>query len=103
MTRPVQTPATRPLSPGEPDRFAAIEGLLAGALEIAPDRRSSWLDERCGPDHVLRGEVEALLAAHDRTSGILDAPVVAGASDGDADGSQERRIGPYRVIRELGR
>jgi serine/threonine-protein kinase len=95
------------LSPGEPDRYAAIEGIFAAVLDVAPDHRSAWLDERCGSDHLLRGEVEALLAAHDRTSGILDAPVMGTASDGHTDGltdgSPERRIGPYRVIRELGR
>src|SRR5687768_7282977 len=105
MTGPVRPPTTLPLSPGEPDpdRSATIEAAFDAALDVAPERRSAWLDERCGADHALRREVEALLAAHDRPTGILDAPAVVSHADVHVGGAYEHRIGPYRVLRELGR
>lgn len=84
-------------------RRAAIEAVFEDALEVAPDERSGWLAARCGGDRALQREVEALLAAHGRPDGILNLPaaVLAGALVGDS--AHGRRIGPYRVIREIGR
>ena len=84
------------------DRWAAINALFDEALLIPADQRSAWLDARCGTDGTLRREVEGLLAAHDRTGGLLDAPFAAMMTAVDAAGG-ERHIGPYRVVRELGR
>src|SRR5688572_7680161 len=81
-------------APGGAARWAAIKELFDAALEMPPDRRPAWLEERCGTDAALRREVERLLTAHDRT-GILDAPVVRATMTPEAAASGERHIGPY--------
>ena len=99
-----RAPPTNPAPlPAATDRWAAINELFDAALNMAPDQRSTWLEERCGTDAVLRREVERLLAAHDRTGGILDAPIVRAMALPDAAVTGEHHIGPYRVLRELGR
>jgi len=92
--------AEPPLAPA--NRWAAINELFDAALEVPPNQRSAWLEERCGTDQALRREVERLLAAHDRT-GILDALIIRTAATLDAGVPGERHIGPYHVLRELGR
>jgi len=86
-----------------PDRRQQIEDLFEDALDVPTSAREAWLDAHCAADAELRGEVAALLAGHDRTHGILeDSSVklaVALANDLPAD----RRIGPYRIRREIGR
>ena len=84
-------------------RRAEIEALFEGALEQPTRARGAWVRARCAGDVALRAEVEALLEAHEMTDGILDRhgpPPVAG---GGPAAPEDRRIGPYRVIRELGR
>ncbi len=92
------------------ERWARIEALLDELLELEPADRSARLDQLAGADLALRAEVSALLAEDERTSGPLDAGVdsLAHAALADAEGMEAsdllgRRIGPYRVLRELGR
>ena len=114
------------------DRLALVDALFDGALALPADQRAPWVAERCGGDAALRREVESLLAAHARTGGILDAASPAGlradlaaplatplgaalaaleATDAaDAAGAApgeppraRRQLGPYRLVRELGR
>ncbi|HEX6053339.1 MAG TPA: serine/threonine-protein kinase, partial [Gemmatimonadaceae bacterium] len=65
--------------------------------------RRAWLAERCSAEPEVRAEVERLLDAHDRTHGILDqrAPLAVHALVDTP--LPDRRFGPYRVLRELGR
>ena len=73
------------------------------AIELAPSERAAWLAGRCGADPPLLAEVSALIAAHERAEGILEGNLAAAAVGALADAEQGRRIGAYRVIRELGR
>ncbi|AHG88161.1 protein kinase [Gemmatirosa kalamazoonensis] len=82
---------------------AAIEALFDDALDVAPEERAAWLHARCGGDEALEREVSLLLAAHQRSESVLDVPAagrVVAVLDDDRRG---RHIGPYRVLRELGR
>ena len=55
-----------------PERWQQVKDLLHGALEVAPEQRSSFLDQACSGDHSLRREVESLLASPDQVrSGFL--------------------------------
>ena len=69
------------------DRFHA-------ALEVPAAARAAWLDAH-GGDAAERRELDALLDAHARDHAVLDAPVH------DAPGAG-RRIGAWRLLRELG-
>jgi eukaryotic-like serine/threonine-protein kinase len=86
-----------------PARRAEIEGVFEQALDLDPDRRGAWLSDRCAHDAELRTEVEALLAAHESPVGILERRLTPATTALPAEPLRDRRIGPYRVVRELGR
>jgi serine/threonine-protein kinase len=90
-------------SSSDRDQRAAIEAIFDEAVEIATDRRAAWVAERCRDDPDLRREVELLLAAHQQRDGVLDVPAARHIAGMLEDPSRGRRIGPYRVLRELGR
>ncbi len=81
------------------DHRSRIEALFEAALERAPEERSAYLDEVC-PDADVRSEVSAMLGAHERTHGLFEAEPAWRALGGPAPG---KRIGAYRLVRELGR
>jgi serine/threonine-protein kinase len=82
-----------------------IESIFEDAIELAPAERGRWLADRCGTDHRLRSEVDALIAAHESAErvGLLEKSVAAAATAALKDVHRGRRIGAYRVLRELGR
>jgi serine/threonine protein kinase/tetratricopeptide (TPR) repeat protein len=80
-----------------------IESIFEDAIELSRTERESLLASRCGSDHRLRADVDALIAAHERAAGILEANGAAAAVSALCDRNHDRRIGAYRVIRELGR
>ncbi|MGQ0721565.1 MAG: tetratricopeptide repeat protein [Candidatus Eiseniibacteriota bacterium] len=89
------------------DRWAAIEAILDELLELAPGERSVRLVQLAAGDEELRAEIEALLAEDQGENGPLDRRLdsVAAAllDDTDTPSQEGRLIGPYRVVRELGR
>ena len=91
------------------ERWRRVAELLDEALELSPAERERFLGGACGGDAALRREVEALLAADAEASPLLDTPLsmaallAAGAGGHDGGALIDARIGPYRVVRELGR
>jgi eukaryotic-like serine/threonine-protein kinase len=76
-----------------------IESLFESALELDDAQRAEFVAAACGGDAAMRDAVMALLAAHARAEGVLE---------GDPQALMERsrlpqRLGPYRVLREVGR
>jgi serine/threonine protein kinase/Tfp pilus assembly protein PilF len=97
-----------------PDRWRRIAPLLEEALELPPERRGPFLDRACGGDAGLRAEIEDLLSADVEAGAFLGDPVdlsavapgPAEAPDPAAGGDETLAgimIGPYRVVREIGR
>ncbi len=84
-----------------------IEEVFSAALDVADDERGTFLVEACGSDEPLRREVEALLASHKRAGDFILAPVFEVALNliehSEAALEKGRRIGPYEVVREIGR
>jgi serine/threonine protein kinase len=76
------------------------EALFHEALAVPPDRRATYLADRC-PDPELRQRVEGLLAAHDRPAGPLDAAPQTGAFVPDAE-PVPTHVGPYKLLQRLG-
>src|SRR6056297_381956 len=81
------------------ERWNEIETLFESALDRPRAERITWLYGACD-DPQLRAEVERLLKAHERADGILDAPASLAPDSPDVRG---QRIGPYRLLREIGR
>jgi hypothetical protein len=91
-----------------PDRWQQIQALFVAVADREPAAQAAYLAEACANDLTLRDEVLALLAADRRTAEtpfISDAVAAAAralAGAGDASRLGER-VGPYRLVRELGR
>ena len=91
--------------PPDPKQWQQVESLFQQALEQPPEEVSSWLDRSCAGDGQLRSEVASLLesdeAAH---AGFIGAWVQQAViqHEESAPAMEGRRIGPYRLIREIG-
>ena len=92
-------------------RFELIKKLVLACHSIPEAERSAWLDRACEGDADLRMEVEELLAQAGRNVEVLETGALANPAIHDppetprVDSAEElpQRVGPYRVIRELGR
>jgi hypothetical protein len=80
--------------------------LFQGALTRAPELRGAFLDEACGGDGELRGEVDRLLAAHDAAGAFLSSPIGLdpyGAEEAGSPDARPERIGPYLILDTIAR
>ena len=82
-----------------PERWQQIEALCQEALERSTDERAAFLLRACADDHDLQKEVESLLAQYNEDPAFLEEPLVA-ILPGEPE---QQHIGPYRLIRPLGR
>ena len=91
--------------PIEVRRWPAISALLDDALALPAAQRIAWLQAL--PDDADRVTLRRLLADHAKveTADFLNTfPRLALADEvDDSPQSQERSVGPYRLLRELGR
>jgi eukaryotic-like serine/threonine-protein kinase len=88
-----------------PERWQEVKELLGTALEMEPADRGHFLERTCAHDSGLRGEVERLLAAGDRAgTEFLKNPVIAGGlgETRSADAWIGRRVGPYKIVEQIG-
>jgi serine/threonine protein kinase len=85
-----------------------VKDLLAEALELDTGRQQQFLDSACAYDADLRAEVDVLLAHRvDTAADMMErcaADLALSRLDADIDGAKTgTRIGPYRILREIGR
>ena len=86
-----------------------LPDLFGQAAELPAEQRDAWLADLRVRDPALAAEVADLLAAAERPQRLLDSPdgplAVASLAEAPADGdaSTPERIGPYRIVREIGR
>lgn len=90
-----------------PEDWRRVREILEQALELAPDRRSVYLQEVCSGNTVLRLEVEALIAADERAgTGFLAGSAVEAstllAAPEEPVSLAGTRIGPYQIVEEIG-
>lgn len=78
------------------ERFARLEALIDAALERPAESRATFIEAHCD-DVDMHREATALLQAIDDSEGFLEAPPETG------DERSERRAGPWRLVRRLGR
>ena len=87
-------------------RWQKIQELLDGALERSGSSREEYLREQCGDDAELLEELQALVAASERSQGPLEhlgGSPAPGADAGAPEGPDGHvHIGPYRLIHVLG-
>ena len=99
-----------------PERWRQIKGVLDQALDLAPSDRAALLDRVCSTDSSLRKEVEVLLAS-DEEAGAEFLNEIRGLdlrTNVDPYGSSAissatpahnwigRRVGPYKIVEQIG-
>src|SRR5262249_4608721 len=81
------------------------EIFLAALKQPSAEERAAFLDQACGADANLRGQIEALLAEHEQLGSYLESPVGAGQRTVDQPLATERPgsvIGPYKLLQQIG-
>src|SRR6266576_4628418 len=98
-----------------PIRWHQVEEIFQAALDLVPEQRVRYLSEVCPDDADLRRDVEALLAQHDSAGDLLEQPLYGETDlnvlsaigsivyEDDEDPMIGRRLGVYRIEREIGR
>lgn len=84
----------------DPARWEEIERLFAEAVEQPPEVRHRWISANV-TDETARAELDAMLDAHERVTGILDRRISVGTTDVQA--RLQRALGDdYTIVRSLG-
>lgn len=96
-----------------PGRFRQADAILDAALDLEGEERDAFVDRACEGNAELLAAVRRLLRALDRSVDFLSGPAVDLARPLLEEGNHAapeavqvpppQRIGPYDVIRELGR
>ena len=89
----------------DPARWHQVKGLLAQALDLAPDERPRFLDLACGGDRSLRAEIDSLLAfSQDADERADSLPPVWTAEAAQSAGRNwiGRRLGPWCIVARIG-
>ncbi len=84
-------------------RWGEIKPILSAVLEEAEQDRAAALDRLCGSDGELRREVESLLAYEQKADAALHSQAVPGAALRPELSPPPDFIGPYKILREIGR
>jgi len=87
-----------------PERWQRINELFAQEAGLDPAGRTARLEAASGDDPELRDEVERLLAADQQAGTFLENLIRWTSEDLSTGGDlpADRRIGPYRIEREIG-
>jgi predicted unusual protein kinase regulating ubiquinone biosynthesis (AarF/ABC1/UbiB family) len=91
----------------KPDRWAKLEELFQAALELPVEGRSGYLAEACGADHTLLHEVESLLCSYTEAADFIETPALGvdltpTEEAGPPSTAIGRRLGSYKIVREIG-
>jgi serine/threonine protein kinase/Flp pilus assembly protein TadD len=88
------------------EQWEKIKELFEAALERDGSQRAAFLDGACASDPSLRAEIEALIASHEQAGSFMAEPALEPGTKLFADDGAEslvgRRIGPYKILREIG-
>lgn len=93
-----------------PERWRQVEEIFQAALDLHPEERARYVSQVCATDTDLKRNVEVLLLQHDSAGELLEHSIY-GESDRAAlasfideeDPMLGRRLGSYRIEREIGR
>jgi serine/threonine-protein kinase len=91
------------------ERWRRIEELLGAVLERDAGERALFIEGACDGDLSLRREVESLLAHEASSESFIEdsafslvAEILAD-DNGDGEPCENKRVGAWRIIREIGR
>src|SRR5205823_1008402 len=81
------------------------ETIFAEALRKQSAERNAYLDAACAGNSQMRQSIEALLVAHERGAGILEAHPFGADITSESRPSSEgvgATIGPYKLLEQIG-
>ncbi|MFY9820922.1 MAG: serine/threonine-protein kinase [Thermoanaerobaculia bacterium] len=90
----------------EPERWRRFKEVFSTVLAVPPAMREAWLAETLPADPVLADEVRELVAVFEKGGEIFEIQTPATAPDLPPElptAAAGLRIGPYRILSELGR
>jgi serine/threonine protein kinase/Flp pilus assembly protein TadD len=86
------------------EKWQQVDEIYYRALETPSETRSEYLDAACAGDEVLRREVESLLEATEAMGDdFLGTPLLPLDLDPTPELVDGRRLGAYRILREIAR
>lgn len=85
-----------------PKKWDQVKELFALALEREPEERNKFLRQACAGDDSLCAEIESLLSSFDGASTFLEDCPAAELLSAQSGAIAGKRIGAYRLIREIG-
>ncbi len=86
-----------------PENWEQVKELFTLALERDPTERSEFLRRACGEDDSLRAEIESLLSSFDGAPTFLEDSPALNLLSAQSPALAGKRIGAYRILREIGR
>ena len=91
-----------------PERWKKVEEVFEAVLHRPPEARAAYLDSVCANDPVLRNQVDTLLLSIDRAGTSMESPAFGVALSDTMVGETSttvigKRLGSYRIEREIGR
>ena len=87
-----------------PERLRDVDRVFDAALDLPTGKRAAFLKRACGSDDGLRTHVERLLHAHGEARDFLEIPASEiVAADLLPTPATPEHVGPFRVVREIGR
>src|SRR5882724_1100776 len=89
-----------------PARLQTVEEIFHAALDQEPNQVARFVHTACEGDELLRREVEALLASHQRAGTFIETTVAGIATrvieNGQADLLVGQTIGHYKISKRIG-
>src|SRR5690349_8062294 len=93
-----------------PERWQKVEEIFQAAVELLPEERARYVAQVCANDTTLKRDVESLLSQHDSAGELLDQPFYGDTEFNVLESFVEeedpmigRRLGSYRIEKEIGR
>jgi eukaryotic-like serine/threonine-protein kinase len=93
-----------------PERWRQVEEIFQAALDLSPEDRNRYVLDVCKEDSELKRDVESLLSQYDSAGELLEEPVYGNTEMSvlesfveEKDPMLGRRLGSYRIEREIGR
>lgn len=87
----------------DPARYQIAVSMFERCLELKAGERAAFLDAECAADPELREQVEGMLDADAASESAVDHPLMDRLLESIDEPPLPDRIGPYRVVREIGR
>ena len=89
-------------------RFNRVDAVFDAAVDLPIDEQVAYVEQTCGDDPELRAEVIELLRAYHSSESFLESPAARLAAPfletvKAIAGPAPDRIGPFRIVREIGR